>query len=198
MKRQPWPNNSCIHANIHHEHFNSLASGRPGCHFKTAIFNLVLSIDIFTSSNANPLRWMPWNLTDDKSTLVQVMAWCRQAAGHYLSQCWPSSMSPYGVTGPQCVNIASEKRSACVFFLECIHNFVPPKWSRLHVHSAYLLTVASIVAFSAFVCLDIKHSAMYYLSSCERQSEAMFTNTIMFSNGHPLKFTIQQYFFMSS
>ena len=41
--------------------------------------------------------------TDDKSTLVQVMAWCRQATSHYLSQCWPSSMSPYGVTRPQWV-----------------------------------------------------------------------------------------------
>ena len=30
-------------------------------------------------------------LTDDKSTLVQVMAWCRQATSHYLSQCWPDA-----------------------------------------------------------------------------------------------------------
>ena len=34
-------------------------------------------------------------LTDDKSTLVQVMAWCCQAPSHYLSQCWLSYMSPY-------------------------------------------------------------------------------------------------------
>ena len=32
------------------------------------------------------------------------MAWCHQATSHYLSQCWPSSMSPYGVTRPQWVN----------------------------------------------------------------------------------------------
>ena len=34
-------------------------------------------------------------LTEDKSTLstlVQVVAWCRQATNHYLSQCWPVSM----------------------------------------------------------------------------------------------------------
>ena len=39
---------------------SSLAPGRPGCHFKTAIFNLVLLIGIFTSSNDNamgPHRW---------------------------------------------------------------------------------------------------------------------------------------------
>ena len=41
---------------------------------------------------------------NERSTLVQVMAWCRQATSHYLSQCWPSSMSPYGVTRPQWVN----------------------------------------------------------------------------------------------
>ena len=47
---------------------------------------------------------MPLDLTDDKSTLVQVMAWCRQATSHYLRQCWPRFMSPYGVTRPQWVN----------------------------------------------------------------------------------------------
>ena len=51
------------------------------------------------------LRWMPLNLTDDKSTLVQVMAWCRQVTSRYLIQCWPSSMSPYGITRPQWVKM---------------------------------------------------------------------------------------------
>ena len=46
-------------------------------------------------------RWMPKNLTGEKSTLVQVMAWCRQATCHYLSQCWPSFMASYGVTSLQ-------------------------------------------------------------------------------------------------
>ena len=71
--------------------FNSLAPGRPRCLFKTAIFNLILLIGIFTSSKDNALRWMPRDLTDNKSTLVKVMAWCRQATSHYLSQCWPRS-----------------------------------------------------------------------------------------------------------
>ena len=80
---------------------NSLAPGRPGRHFKTAIFSFVLSICIFTLSNDNALRWMPWDLTDDKSALVQVMAWWLQATSHYLGQCWPRSVSSYGVTRPQ-------------------------------------------------------------------------------------------------
>ena len=74
-------------------------------HFKTAIFNLVLLVGIFTSFKDNALQWMPRDLTDNKSTLVQVMAWCRQATSHYLSQCWPSSMSPHGVTRPQRVHM---------------------------------------------------------------------------------------------
>ena len=34
-----------------------------------------------------------------------VMAWCHQATSHYLSQCWPRSMSPNGITRPHWVNI---------------------------------------------------------------------------------------------
>ena len=34
----------------------------------------------------NVLRWKPLNLTDDKPTLVQVMAWCHQAT--MLTQIW--------------------------------------------------------------------------------------------------------------
>ena len=40
-----------------------------------------------------------------KLTLIQVMAWCHQATSHYLSQCWPRSISPYGISRPQWVNI---------------------------------------------------------------------------------------------
>ena len=32
---------------------------------------------------------------DDKSTVVQVMAWCCQATNQYLIQCWPRSVSTY-------------------------------------------------------------------------------------------------------
>ena len=53
--------------------------------------------------SANFLQWVPLDLTNDKSTLVLVMAWCRQTTSHYLSQCWPRSVSPYGLTRPQWV-----------------------------------------------------------------------------------------------
>ena len=41
------------------------------------------------------------DIADDKSVLVQVMAWCLQATSHYLSQCLRRSMSAYSVTRPQ-------------------------------------------------------------------------------------------------
>ena len=85
--------------------YNSLAPGRFGCDFKNSIFNLILLIGILRSLYDNAFRWMPRNITDDKSTLIQVMAWCHQATSHYLSQCWPRSMSPYGVIRPQLVNL---------------------------------------------------------------------------------------------
>ena len=47
---------------------------------------------------------MSLDFTDYQSTLVQVMAWCRQATSHYLNQCWPRSLSLYSVTRPQWVN----------------------------------------------------------------------------------------------
>ena len=84
---------------------NSLAPGRSWCDFKNVIFNLAILIGIFESFYDNVLRWMPRDPTDDKSTLVQVMAWCRQATSHYLNQRWPRSPKPYGVTRPQWVNI---------------------------------------------------------------------------------------------
>ena len=87
-----------------HININSLAIGRFDCDSKNVIFNLVLLIGIFRSSHDNALLWMPQDLTDDKSTLVQVMAWCRQATSPYLSQCWRSSLSPYGIDRPQWVN----------------------------------------------------------------------------------------------
>ena len=56
----------------------------------------------WSSAYRRCFRWMPLDLTD-KSTLVQVMAWCRQATTHYLSQCWTRSLPPYGITRPQWV-----------------------------------------------------------------------------------------------
>ena len=72
-----------------------LAPRRFEQNFRQVIFKLISVTDAWGISCKIALRWMPLDLTNDKSTLVQVMAWCRQATSHYLSQCWPWFMSPY-------------------------------------------------------------------------------------------------------
>ena len=84
--------------------FNSLTPGKFEWNVRYLIFQIISVIDGWGISCELTLRWMSLDLTDDKSTLVQVMAWCRQATNHYLSQCWSRSLSPYGVTRPQQVN----------------------------------------------------------------------------------------------
>ena len=83
--------------------FNSLAPGRSEWNFRYVIFKWILVIDGWGISYEISLKWMSLDFTDDESTLVKVMAWCHQATSHYLSQCWPRSLSPYGVTRPQWV-----------------------------------------------------------------------------------------------
>ena len=73
---------------------------------------------------------MPQGLTDDKSTLVQVMAWCREATSHHLNQCWLRSLAPYGVTRPQWVKPNSREISfAYKLFSKC---HIVPKFCREH------------------------------------------------------------------
>ena len=64
---------------------NSMAPGRCGSKFKSVIFEHMLRIK-FMNICEIVLRWTPQITFDDKSTLVQLMAWCRQAMSHYLSQ----------------------------------------------------------------------------------------------------------------
>ena len=82
---------------------NSLAPGKFERKLRHIIFKQISVIDGWGISCEIALIWMSLDFIDDQSTMVQVMAWCRQAASHYLSQCWPRSLSPYGVTRPQWV-----------------------------------------------------------------------------------------------
>ena len=108
------------------------------------------------------LRWTSLDLCDDKSTLVQVMAWCRQATRHYLSQCWPRSMSPNGVTGPQWVN--------CIFLKWNLHILIEISWKWVQLtmiqlwYSSYGLVVSRADSRFApsqweqvLLCNDVSH-----------------------------------------
>ena len=61
------------------EKVNSLATGRYEDNIRWVIFKLAVVIDGWGISCEIALRWMSLDLTDDNSTLVQVMAWCHQA-----------------------------------------------------------------------------------------------------------------------
>ena len=86
---------------------NSLTTGWCGKKFQTVFFYFMLWIKFLNTSYEIALMCMLQNPTDHKSTLVQVMAWCRQATSHYLSQCWPRYVLPYGITRPQWVKAAT-------------------------------------------------------------------------------------------
>ena len=66
--------------------------------FYNTFFKLIIWSNILSTFWEIIRRWVQQNPIDNKSALVQERAWCCQAASLYLSQCWPSSMSPYGIT----------------------------------------------------------------------------------------------------
>ena len=93
---------------------NSLDRGRFCSDFKSIIFKFIIqNYDLGTHCEID-LVWMPQNLTYGYSTLVQVMAWSRQASSHYLSQYWPRCMSPSTITRPEWVEQLHDLRD--IFF----------------------------------------------------------------------------------
>ena len=65
-------------------------------------FKLILMVDSWNIS-CETAPYESHRITDDKTTLVQVTAWCLQAPSHYLCQCCPSPMKPYVMTMSPCV-----------------------------------------------------------------------------------------------
>ena len=87
------------------------------------------------------LIWMLLDLTDDQSTLVQIIAWCCQATSHYLSQCLP--LSPYAVTRPQWVkaNFHWLTWSSVWYETKCVtgnKNFLQPCCPCIYFSLAFL------------------------------------------------------------
>ena len=86
--------------------------------------------------------WMSLDLTVDKSTLVQLMAWCCQALSHYLSQCWPTYVSPDGVSWPQWVNYSLVpgkcRKLVGKFMYKVYHKDVPTIFDEFFMHNYHL------------------------------------------------------------
>ena len=111
----------------------------------------ILMIDILSISTAGEiaLRWISHlglhtllhTITDDKSILVQVMAWCHQATSHYLNQCWPSYMLPYGITRGQWVNSLCSMFTVPLFPIDFLSFFLVN--GLVHHSSLVLVTISS-------------------------------------------------------
>ena len=84
------------------------------------------------------LSGMLQTLTNEQSTLVQVMVWCRQATGHYLSWCWPRSLSLYDTTRPHWVNDKIRRNVLCLVFYEMCWHF----WLAAEMCQAFWLVAA--------------------------------------------------------
>ena len=73
---------------------NPLTPGRCHGNSKSVMFEHMLWITFLSSYCKIALGWKLQN-TFDKSTLIQVMAWCHQATSYYLKQCWLRCMSQF-------------------------------------------------------------------------------------------------------
>ena len=76
---------------------------------KTAVFTGLTHSALETSHRAfknNLYLGISWgSVIDDKSTWIQIMAWCLQAPSHYLNPCWLRSLMHYNVSRGQWVNL---------------------------------------------------------------------------------------------
>ena len=115
---------------------HSLSPGRFKRKLTYVIFKLNSVIDAWDISSEIDIRWTSLNLTDDKSLLVQVVAWCHQAMSHYLDQCWPRFISPYGITRPQWV------KYYIAVILNCVFSFI------LYFHFNALWTNIKMIGFA--------------------------------------------------
>ena len=113
------------------------ATGGCSCNLKLVTFKVVSSIDILSICYEIALRYMPQDLANDKSTLVQVMAWCRQATGHYLSRSWHCATMPSWVCpAPQCARSNGVPHSCVVVWPTMAPDAKPwsiPTTCMLHV-----------------------------------------------------------------
>ena len=89
--------------------------------------------------------------TDDKSTLVQVMAWCHQAANHYLSQCGPDlchHMASRGLNELKKTDGTNVHKlvlpwhtpllSLCAFIIDEVSLYAPIYCYLPYIHSAHI------------------------------------------------------------
>ena len=133
--------------------FNSLAPGRFEWKLRWIIIKLLFSIDSWVISCETTLKRWSQAFTNRKLTLAQVMAWCRQATSHYLSQCWPRSLLPYGGTRPQCVKVTHYTQflwklfASNIYFLFCSVRLLAYQNGMCNIY--YIIKIYNIIKIAA-------------------------------------------------
>ena len=117
--------------------------------------------DGYDISSEIALRLTSLDLSDDKSTLVQAMAWCRQATSHYLNQCWSRSLPPYGVTRPQWVNMSTQSHTDKELSVGHWEPLAKPQWPHFYMLYNLSLVWDQVDYTSMFICICDSKAEVY-------------------------------------
>ena len=157
--------------------------GRFQWNFRWIIFKIILEIVGWGFSYEIALTWISLYLTDDKSTLIQVMTWCPQAAGHYLSKCRPRSTSTYGVTRPQWAN------ELFLFSQQCFLSHFTPQYPQLACLSTQPLYSHYYICFLCHLLIfhnnkkPFKLAILYDKSIADAHPSFLLEEAILFEMG---------------
>ena len=105
------------------------------------------------------MKLLSKNLTNKKLTLIQVMAWRHQdksqAISHHLNQYWPRSVSPYGITRPQWVEVYLIKYAqffcALFWFGDC---FTILGGCKSFAYSSFSTRASVAAVLSRYLCVS--------------------------------------------
>ena len=74
---------------------NSVVSEKRDSRFENEVYKHILRIDMFSMPQEFSLMTLPQSRK--WLYMVQIMDWCWKASSHYLKQCRPGFVTPYGV-----------------------------------------------------------------------------------------------------
>ena len=156
-----------------------MAPGRFQWNYRYIVFKMILEIGGWGISYEITLTWISLYLTDDKSTLVQVMTWCPRTASHYLSKCRPRSMSTWSqwVNNPFIIFTTLFSWS----FYTTLHS------ANMPFHSATIFTLAHLLPLSLahLQKTPFKLALAYNKSIADAHPSFLLDEAILFSIQFP-------------
>ena len=82
------------------------------------------------------LKFVPKGLINDKSALVEIMAWCWQATRHYLNRCRARCVMPFGFTKPLMLTLKGSRNSSAEDYTHALlfgSHFTKQEYSFLEI-----------------------------------------------------------------